>query len=628
MRQHKENGLGLEDALDLGFGSAEVREIPLHRGSLAFAGLVTTLMVAGIIARVLWLGVAHGAYYTDLANANVNYAITTDAPRGRILDVNGKVLADNVPSFSLQLDVRAYLKESEDERHSALAFVEQQTGADIPMLEEKIAAHVAANRGEALTLFSGLTEQQVVAIRAAKRTEVAVHEGYQREYPYGAATAHVVGYTGTVNADDLKEDSKLIPSDIIGRQGVEQEYDAALRGTLGRTVQARDAKGQSIGDEVASPATPGKDLHLTIDAELQKYAYEKLMERLNQLGRARGAVVIQDPRDGAIRALVSIPSYDPEAFTQSNRSDERRAYLTDPQKPLFNRIVSGEYTPGSTVKPMHAVAIMTEGIVSPDWSIFSPGYLDIPNPYHPEKPTRYLDWRYQGTINVRSAIAQSSDVYFYATTGGTGGLKGLGITKLRQWWQKFLLGEKTGIDLPSERTGFLPSPEWKKKNNGTDWLVGDTFNVSIGQGDLTMTPIQLVDYISGVANGGKLYRPFVRSGSTPEVRADLSQYTEGFKQAELGMRLTVTSDLGTAHPMHTLPFAVAGKTGSAQIENNAKENAFFVGYAPYQNPEISMALLVEDSKEGSLNAVPVAQSIFQWWYENRGAGAPVDKVVP
>lgn len=620
MRRHRENDLGLEDALDFGFGSAEVRELPLHGGSLAFAGLVTVLVIVGVVFRMLWLGVAQGSYYEDLATANVNYAVTTDAPRGRILDMHGEVLAENAPAFALQLDVRAYLKQSADERAASLALIQAQAGIDPQMVEERIQAQLKANRGEALTLFRGLTEAQVVAIRAAKRPEVTVREGYQRNYPLGMAAAHVVGYTGPVSADDLKEDPALIPSDVIGRQGVEMSYDAALRGTLGRTLVSRDAGGSLLGDERTSPATPGADLNLTIDADLQQYAYERLSSGLASLGRTRGAVVILDPRNGAVRALVSVPAYDPGAFTQSNRSDERTQYLTNPDRPLFDRVVSGVYTPGSTIKPLHAIAALSENIVTADWSIFSPGYLDIPNPWNPDKPTRYVDWRYQGVINARSAIAQSSNVYFYAVGGGTGGLKGLGITKLREWWHTFLLDEKTGIDLPNEGLGFLPSPAWKKDRTDTDWLLGDTYNVSIGQGDLSMTPIRLADYVATVANGGKVWVPYVNASSTAQVATDLTRYGAAFAEAQKGMRMTVTSDLGTAHTMLELPFAVAGKTGSAQIQNNAKENAFFVGYAPYQNPEIALVLLVEDAKHGSLNAVPVAQDIFRWWYEHRGAG--------
>jgi len=627
MRRPKENDWGLEDALDLGFGS-EVRELPLHRGSLTIVGIAAALVLSAVVGRMVWLGVAQGSYYQDLAAQNVSYAVVTDAPRGIVYDARGRVLAENAPSFSLQLDVRAFVKEPDEARADILGLVERETGlpgADAQAMVEK---HLKAGRGEALTLYTDLSESQVVALEAAKREELSVREGYRRSYPYGMASAHVVGYTGPVSADDLKEDASLIPSDLIGRQGVERQYDALLRGDLGSTVQARDAKGSLLGDERRTSAVPGSDLHLTIDAELQKYAYERLTQQLSGLGRTRGAVVMIDPRDGAMRALVSLPSYDPGAFTSSDRSDERVAYLTDPERPLYDRVVSGAYTPGSTIKPLHGIAALSEGVVSPEWTIFSPGYLDIPNPYHPDKPTRYVDWRFQGTINVRSAIAQSSNVYFYAVGGGTGGLQGLGITRLRDWWNRFLLGERTGIDLPSEGVGFLPSPEWKEERSGKPWLLGDTYNVSIGQGDLTLTPLQLADYIATVANGGRVYRPHVNAGLQPEVRADLTAHASAFSEVQRGMRQTVTADLGTAHTMDSLPFPAAGKTGSAQINNNAKENAFFVGYAPYENPEVAIVVLVEDSVHGSLNAVPVAQDILQFWWEHRAGSEAPEKGTP
>lgn len=621
MRPHKENDWGLEDALDLGFGAGEVRELPLHRGSLGMAGVAAFLVLTGIATRVLWLGAAQGAYYQELAAQNVNYAVVADAPRGRILDARGNVLADNAPAFTLQLDVRAFLKEPEEQRRATLELIREQAGLDPAEVESRVKEHLAAGRGEALALYRGLTEAQVVAIEAAQSGSVSVREGYQRAYPYGAAAAHVVGYTGPVSADDLKEDARLIPSDVIGRQGVEAEYDDLLRGELGASVQPRDAGGTLLGGERTTPAARGEDLTLTIDAELQQYAYERLTEGLKSLGRTRGAVVIVDPRDGAVRALVSVPSYDPGAFTQSGRSEERVGYLNDPERPLYDRVVSGAYTPGSTIKPLHAVAALSENVVTPDWTIFSPGWLDIPNPYDPDKPTRYVDWRYQGTINARSAIAQSSNVYFYAVGGGTGALEGLGITRLREWWQRFLLGEPTGIDLPSEGKGFLPSAAWKEERSGEPWRLGDTYNVAIGQGDLTLTPIQLVSYVATVANGGTVWRPRVNAGSTPSVRADLTRYAPAFAEAQKGMRQTVTASLGTAHTMDALPFAVAGKTGSAQIQNNEKENAFFVGYAPYEEPEIAIALLVEDAVHGSLNAVPIAQDILRFWGERRDAAS-------
>jgi penicillin-binding protein 2 len=264
------------------------------------------------------------------------------------------------------------------------------------------------------------------------------------------------------------------------------------------------------------------------------------------------------------------------------------------------------------------IAALEEGVISPQREIFSPGYLEIPNPYNPDKPTRYADWRYQGNVNLYSALAQSSNVYFYTVGGGAGDIKGLGITKLRNWWQEFNFGVPTGIDLPGEAKGFLPSPEWKEKTQKRSWLLGDTYNVSIGQGDFLVTPIQLLSYIGAVANGGKIYRPYiVQELNQPKINKDLTGILSQIKEAQKGMRMGVTSPMGTSYRLNDLPFEVAAKTGSAQVKNNTQENAFFVGYAPYQNPKIAILVLIENSKEGSLNAVPIAKDVLSWYYENR-----------
>jgi penicillin-binding protein 2 len=273
-----------------------------------------------------------------------------------------------------------------------------------------------------------------------------------------------------------------------------------------------------------------------------------------------------------------------------------------------------------------------EGVVQPPREVFSPGYLDVPNPYDAENPTRFVDWRYQGNVNLYSAIAQSSNVYFYIVGGGSPqrdpqlgpewdtnfGVKGLGISKLHAWWEKFRLGEPTGIDLPGEAKGFLPTPEWKEKRTGRSWLLGDSYNVSIGQGDLSVTPIALVNYVATIANNGVMHQPAVNKAKAPgNVIADLSAYAAEIKEVQNAMRFAVTSPEGTARLLNTLPLPTAGKTGSAQVFNNTQENAFFVGYGPVGDPQIAILILVENSKEGSLNAVPIANEVLYWYYMNR-----------
>ena len=253
----------------------------------------------------------------------------------------------------------------------------------------------------------------------------------------------------------------------------------------------------------------------------------------------------------------------------------------------------------------------------------------MPNLYNPEKPNRFLDWKAHGWVDLYSAIAKSSNVYFYEIGGGFKDQKGLGISKLKDWWQKFGLNEKTGIDLQAEESGFLPDPEWKENATKKPWLLGDTYNVTIGQGDLLVTPIQILNYISAIANGGKIYKPRVTQlvlnddnqvllRNEPSVLKDLTAEV-GYYLSDIrrGMRDAVRESYGTAHYLAGLPLEIAAKTGSAQVENNKKLNAFFVGYAPYENPQIAILILVEDAKEGSLNTVPVARDIFMWYYQNR-----------
>ena len=299
-------------------------------------------------------------------------------------------------------------------------------------------------------------------------------------------------------------------------------------------------------------------------------------------------------------------------------------------------------TGGKQVKEqtLAALAALKEEVVNSTRKIFSPGYIDIQNPYDLEEFTRYRDWRWQGNVDLSSAIAQSSNVYFYVVGGGAprgvdpqilsggGYVGGLGINRLHSWWEKFLLGRYTGIDLPGEAEGFLPTPSWKEEKSGMPWLLGDTYNVAIGQGDLLLTPIQLLNYISAIANGGKIYEPVVNlDREYPKILADLSELLPEILEVRKGMEEAVTSLMGTAHTLSDLGFKVAAKTGTAEVRSKQDQNAFFVGYLPAPasakenkpapGSPIAILVLVENSLEGSLNTVPIAKDVLNWYYWNR-----------
>jgi penicillin-binding protein 2 len=433
------------------------------------------------------------------------------------------------------------------------------------------------------------------------------------------AYAHLVGYTGRVGSDDLARDPSQSPESVIGRAGIEAAYDAYLRGRDGETVTFWNARGEEQGAAQYEAPIAGAEVRTFIDAELQEFLYERFSRALRELGRTAGAALAMDPRSGEVRALVSIPSFE---------STDVAEYLTAPGNPLFNRVFQGTYNPGSTIKPLVGTAALTEGVITPEREIFSAGFIEVPNPYDPENPSRFLDNAAHGWVNIHSALAKSSNIYFYEVAGGFEEQRGIGIETLKSWWERFGLGTLTGIDLPGEKAGFLPDPAWKEDERAEPWRVGDTYNVAIGQGDLLVTPVGLLNYIAAIGNGGTLWRPrVVRSvvdggevefTNEPEVLLDFSELVAGaLPEVREGMRDVVRASYGTAHSLSSLPLEVAAKTGTAQVEGNTKINALFVGYAPAEDPELALLILVEDAKEGSLNTVPVARDVFLWYYNER-----------
>lgn len=604
-----------ESLLDDWAKDLEVVEVPIGERPIFWVGVITIILGAIIAGRVFVLGAVYSDFYTEKAEINLGKYERIAAPRGKILDRSGKVLAEVEQVFSVFLDVNEFLRRPELQKETLAA------AKEILGIQEDEIWQLVRERGEfyaePILLKSNLNRSQLVLLKSKNLTTLRADYSFIRKYPDGEIFSSVIGYTGLTTYEDLQKDSELSGKDFVGKIGLEAFYDKELRGKAGLRMKFRDARGRVLDEKLENLPQAGQDLYLTIDADFQRYFYSRMKQGLAALGRHSGAGLAINPRTGEILALVSLPSFDNNVFTPGGNTEEKLRILNDSQKPMFNRIISGSYAPGSTIKPLVGVAALAEGIISPEKNIFSPGYLEIPNPYNPNNPSRFLDWRYQGEVNLYSAIAQSSNVYFYEVGGGFGDIVGLGISRLREWWERFGLGRTTGVDLPGEAAGFLPSPEWKEKKDKRPWLLGDTYNISIGQGDLLVTPIQILNYISAIANGGVARRPHLKLGGESEILYDLGYLNNEIKEVQKGMRLTVTSPLGTAYMLNDLPIEVAAKTGSAQIDNNRAENAFFVGYAPYQNPEIAILVLVENAREGSLNAVPIARDVFEWYYWKR-----------
>ena len=603
----RKEGFDLEEAmLDQSGRNFEILELPLRDIVFKFFGAAVIAFGVIVGGRVCFLGIANGNFYAVRALANMNKEVVIPAARGIIVDRYGTPLVKNTSAFDLYIRASEFLKNPEN----ILPVLQKVLGMDEAHVKEVIGKS-DLERSDMVLVAHDIGTENAILLRDSSITGISVEDSYRRNYPFSDNFAHIVGY---------------VDSERKGRTGLEAYYETLVKGEDGMLLRHRNAHGEIIDEYEVRSAKSGATLHTTVDAELQIYFGERLSRGLRSIGRTQGAGLVLDPQNGEVLAMVSLPSFDSNLFTSSGNDKAKTSILASSHQPLFNRVISGVYSPGSTIKPLHALAALAEGVVDTEKSIFSAGYIELPNPYNPENPSRFVDWKAHGWVNLYSALARSSNVYFYEIGGGFEDVKGLGIEKLMEWWNKFRLAAKTGIDMPGEKSGVIPDPEEKQKRTGQIWRIGDTYNVSIGQGDLRTTPLQLLSYISAIANGGKIYRPHINSENVPSVIADLSGFSPQINEVQRGMKDAVDMPYGTAYLLHDLPIEVAAKTGSAQIQNNAKTNAFFVGYMPANNPEIAILVLVEDAKEGSLNAVPIARDVLSWYYEHRIAGSGANAV--
>lgn len=591
----------------------DLLEMPLSRAVFKLVIFSAIVIAAIVTTRIFFLGIVKNDFYQARAIANAGQTITVEAERGGIFDRFGNPLVKNQPVFRLNLILAELLKESQ--RRKTIQAIKDILNIDVEQMENLLNS-VNLENSDSVALPVDLSKEEAEKIKNLNLNSLRVANSFEREYIEPQIFSHLTGYTGLANKEDLEKGFSL--NDIAGKSGLEKYYDKELRGKDGKIIYYRNAKAEIIDNKFLNDAQPGYSIKTTIDSELQAFFYNQLKNKLSEAGSLNGVGIALNPKNGEVLSLISLPGFD-----SNNISDK---ILNSPGKPFFNRAISGLYAPGSTIKPLVALAALKENIVKPKDKIFSAGYLEIPNPYYPDQPSRFLDWKPHGWVDLYSALARSSNVYFYEIGGGFEEQKGLGIEKLKEYWQKFGFSEKTGIDLPGEANGFLPDPEQKKNNDL--WRIGDTYNVSIGQGDLLTTPIEIIAYIAGIANNGKIYRPSIMKNivdsngdlirqNEPQLIKDLSDLSAYIPEVQKGMADVVNKNYGTAYLLSDLPFKVAGKTGTAQIKQNTEINAFFIGYAPLDDPQIAILVLVEEAKEGSSNAVPIAKEVFKWYYENR-----------
>jgi penicillin-binding protein 2 len=426
--------------------------------------------------------------------------------------------------------------------------------------------------------------------------------------------SHVLGYVSSPSTDST---GKYWQTEFIGKDGLEKQYGDLMKGENGAKVVETDARGNLHSENIVNIPKRGTDLHTTIDARIQKKLYSLIEEASHKNNFQGGAGIIMDVRNGEILTSTSYPEYSSEVLSKGKDTPKINEYLTDKRKVFLDKTISGLYTPGSIIKPFLALGALKEGIISPNKQILSTGSISIPNPYDKTKPTIFKDWKAHGWTDMREAIAVSSDVYFYTIGGGFEGQTGLGISNIEKYSRLFGIGQKTGVDIPDERSGNIPNPEWKLKNfKGDPWRIGDTYHTAIGQYGFQVTPLEMVRATAALANDGILRTPHFLLNDTDKEKqiSQLDFKKEDFEIIREGMRMTVTD--GTATAINVPYVKAAAKTGTAQLGvNKNKVNSWVIGFFPYENPKYAFIVLMEAGPAvGTVGASTIMRGLFDWMY--------------
>ena len=596
------------------------RETRITHGRVAVLAALMVLVMVGLLYRYFSLQVIQNEEFRAQSDRN-RIAVRTVAPtRGVIVDRSGNLLAVNQPSFTLAITPER--AEDLDNVLITLSDLLGLTETDIELFKE------ARKRRRPLSpvpLKYRLNDEELAVIAVNKHvlSGVSVLSELTRHYPEGDLLGHALGYVGRIGIDDVDESEKEAYRGIshIGKVGLEAYYEDVLRGELGVSRVETNARGVELDVIDRIEPVPGAELTLHLDIELQRVAAAAM-------GDMRGAVVALDPRTGGVLSAVSSPRYDPNKFVNGISFSDYAELRDSRDAPLLNRVIQGQYPPASTIKPMLGLAGLNRDLITIDTAIPDPGYYQLPG-----DPRRYRDWilRVRGTghaeeMNLRDSIAQSCDVYFYELANR------FGIDALAESLDDFGIGSVTGVDLPSEKRGILPSSEWKRRVIGSSWYGGETLIVGIGQGYMLATPMQLAVATTALATRGTAFKPtFVAAvdGTSvePEPLLNVSAETAYWDEVFAGMVDTVSSVRGTAFGMRSgLTYSVAGKTGTAQVVGIAQDatydeealseyqrnHGWFIAFAPVENPEIVLAVLTENSGGGS-SAYPVARAMLDYW---------------
>jgi penicillin-binding protein 2 len=608
---------------------------PAIGGSAWFAVLraAVILLFGVLIVQLVNLQIIQGDEFRHQAEINALREVDVPAARGLIYDRNGTLLVENQAEFAA-----AIIPGDLPDKGEAAVYRMVSGVIDVPVdeIEQEIAEAVEA-RGEydSVVLKEKLDRDTALILMELEphAPGLTVLVKPARNYLTGSLLSHVLGYVGPISEEEFQAlaDEGYTPRDIIGKSGVESSYEDVLRGTAGKRLIEVDAAGRELRLVSERRAIDGSNLALTIDLELQREVARVLEEYTPESTNAAAAVI--DVKSGELLSMVSLPSFDNNVFNKPLSDADLSALLESEGKPLVNHALAERYPPGSTFKTIVGSAALQEGIATPETTITSRGYLTIENEFDPNVLYFYPDWASLGPLDFYGGLAMSSNVYFYYLAGGypDEGFVGLGEERLATYARAFGFGSPTGVDVPGESPGLVPDAQWKVDTVGDSWALGDTYNFGIGQGYVAATPLQVLTAVTAIANGGELLTPHVvkelrdsfgnpLEEIEPGPRSNVPVDDANLEIVRMGMRQSVTE--GVAKNAAVKNLEVAGKTGTAEFgpqrgDGTYETHGWFVGFAPYEDPEIAVVVFVEHGGGGD-DASPAAAKIFDFYFNSPG----------
>ena len=594
--------------------SEKKMEVPLSKNILRIFYLCFLMIIIIFFAKTFQLQIIEGKSLSNISEENRFKVYSIQAERGVMYDRNKVQMISNIPAFDL-ICQKNCLPENSARKKQVLYEVARVIGKDVETIEQEIQDSNSFN----VKISENLPHSSIIAIE----TKLEDLPGFKlennttREYEDGIIFSHVIGYKREAGEST----------------GLEKFYNETLEQKAGKILAEKDAKGNIISKEIVSLPKSGNSLGLYLDSELQKKVYEALEKGIDKVGSTSGVGVAIDPRNGGVLAMVSLPSYDNNLFSRAISAEQWQELSNDKTYPMLNRVVSGTYPTGSTIKPLIACAALQEKIISPGEKILCTGEIKIDNILWPEQEPefwKYRDWSVHGWTGIRKAIAESCNVFFYTMGGGYKDFKGLGADRIKKYLNLFGWGEKTNIDFPGEKDGLVPDPKWREEHfTGVNkiWGRGHTYHLSIGQGDVSATPLQLAMSSASIANNGILYEPrmvekIIDSAGNEQfteakiIRQDFIS-KENLEVVRQGMRQTVTgknSPQASAVILNSLPVKSAAKTGTAQTGVKEHYHNWVTVFAPYENPEIVLIIMIEYVEGDQVVVLPVAKEILNWYF--------------